>query len=365
MEKPDLAAIRTEIDKLDAELAALLEQRMVLVSQIADYKRHAQIQITDRSREQKVIENVLSHVQNKAFASCIQHQFEAIMAESRKFQNQVIDVKPAPKPALKFGLLGETLKHSLSPVIHTIIFEMLDLQAEYNLVEVSKNDLPGFWSQLRDQNYSGINVTIPYKTDAMRQVDSLSQEALRVGAVNTILTGIEMKGHNTDYKGFGMALDYYGASPSGKRCACLGTGGSARAVVSWLEDAGASQIVLVSRDPESATLKFPELMTVSLDQFMAEGYDLIVNTTPVGMYPNTGGSPLSREQLQGCGFVFDLIYNPAETVLLSYARDLSIGHANGLYMLVAQAVLAEEIWLNTKLSSDFTTAVFKELIKRI
>ncbi|MCX7774318.1 MAG: hypothetical protein N2376_14545, partial [Clostridia bacterium] len=179
--------------------------------------------------------------------------------------------------------------------------------------------------------------------------------------VNTIAVGEKTVGYNTDYHGFGLTLEFEGFNPSDKTCAVLGSGGSSRAVVSYLEDKGAKSISIVSRDPDSAAMKYPGLLCVSIDRFEAKDFDLVVNTTPVGMSPKAGFSPITKSQLNGAGFVMDLIYNPSETLLLKYARELDIPCLNGLYMLVAQAVMAEQIWNQKQYDRQLIHEIFEEL----
>ena len=131
--------------------------------------------------------------------------------------------------------------------------------------------------------------------------------------------------------------------------------------MAYLEDHGASGITIVSRDPDSANLKFPGLSCMDIASFHAMDYDLLINTTPVGMYPDIKKSPLQKEQLKGVGFVMDLIYNPIKTVLLQYSEELGIPNANGLYMLVAQAFRSEEIWQGRTLDRSLITKAMDEM----
>lgn len=359
MDKKYLDTIREEIDSLDRQLSELLQKRLDLVSRVAEYKRQSQTEVLDEAREQRVLDNVLSVVKNPDYNDSIRATFESIMAHSRDYQKKRLsEDNGLPK---RYVLIGEHLSHSLSPVIHELFFKKAELKASYDLLEVPQNELPAILARLKKESYSGVNVTIPYKTEIMRTLDSLSDEALRVGAVNTIKLGDSWVGYNTDYYGFGRALDYYGVSLDGKACAVLGSGGSSRAIVSWLEDHGVSHIAIVTRDTDAASLKYPGLQSIALGEFSAQGYDLVVNTTPVGMFPKVDSSPLSKEQLEGAGFVMDLIYNPDETLLLYFARELGIPNANGLYMLVAQGICAQEIWQGTAYNQEMFNSIFEAM----
>ena len=357
MDKNYLDQIRKEIDDLDRELAGLLEKRMDLVSMISDYKMRSNIGVLDTSREAKVLENVLSAVENNDYHKSIKAVFESIMAESKEYQKKRIKQKSEKH----YALIGKKLSHSISPQIHDLFFRKTNINGSYELYEAKEDEIPVLLDKLMDLGFSGANVTIPYKTDIMNYLDSVSEIARTIGAVNTIELGENKRGHNTDYFGFGKALQHCGFDPKNKKCAVLGSGGASRAVISYLEDHGAADIMIVSRNPDGITFKYPGLRGVSLYSFTAGGIDMIVNTTPVGMYPEPGKSPLSKDQLIGASFVIDLIYNPVETLLLTYARELGIPCDNGLYMLVAQAVSAQEIWQGRKFGDDLVSDIYDEI----
>jgi shikimate dehydrogenase len=357
MDKNNLDQIRKEIDTLDRELSCLLEKRMDLVSMVSDYKRKNNIEVLDSSREARVIENVLSTVNNADYRESIKAVFESIMAESKAYQRK----RMKSQSGKRFVLIGKKLSHSISPQIHDLFFKKTNIIGSYELYETEEAELPVLLRKLEDQGFCGANVTIPYKTDIMNYLDSISDIARTIGAVNTIELGGTKRGHNTDYFGFGKALEHCGFDPKNKKCAVLGSGGASRAVISYLEDHGAADILIVSRDPEGVTFKFPGLRSVSLDSFSARGIDVIVNTTPVGMYPEPGRSPLRKDQLVGASFVIDLIYNPMETLLITYARELGIPCDNGLYMLVAQAVSAQEIWQGRKFGDELVIEIYNDI----
>lgn len=266
-----------------------------------------------------------------------------------------------------FGLLGAKLGHSLSPQIHQMIFEELGIQADYKLIELPaealKTELP-----LLAQTYTGVNVTIPHKIEVMPYLDDIAGEAAAIGAVNTISfkNGVS-RGYNTDWLGFGMMLEYYGIEAHGKRAAVLGIGGASRAVVQYLAKRGAKEILLVSRKPQAIPAEVVQICggiktrCLSYAQLAAESGDIIINCTPVGMYPKTGVSPVGAEIIQNFGAAVDLIYNPAETEFLRLARSLSKPAVNGLLMLAAQAVAAQEIWQERTLGTDLAVKIMQRL----
>ena len=229
-----------------------------------------------------------------------------------------------------FGLLGEKLAHSFSPAIHSYLGDYA-----YTLFEVNPAELGKFMDA---REFDGINVTIPYKLAVIPYCASLSDEARATGSVNTIIKDARgaLHGHNTDCHGFCEMLERGGIDPRGKKALVLGSGGSARSVRSALAGLGAREIVTVSRGGEN------NYNNIELHY----DADIIVNTTPVGMYPDNGRSPLSLAGFAKLGGVADLIYNPMRTKLLFEAERLNINSVNGLPMLTAQAEKACGLFLN-------------------
>jgi len=237
----------------------------------------------------------------------------------------------------RFGLLGKTLSHSYSPLIHG---ELGDY--EYSLFEKKPEELREF---LLHDKFDGINVTIPYKTSVIPYCTRLSEQASAIGSVNTItrLPGGALYGDNTDYFGFFYLLKKAGVEPASGKSIILGSGGSSRTVLSVLRDLGATEVVVVSRTgPDNYQ---------NIDKH--KDAVLIVNTTPVGMYPNNGISPpIDLKIFYKCRTVIDLIYNPSRTKLLQQAEKLGISNASGLSMLVAQAKRASELFTRTHIPDD-------------
>lgn len=261
-----------------------------------------------------------------------------------------------------YGLIGEKLSHSYSPQIHRAFFEITGIQAEYRLFELKKNDLPAFLQQAMQEGFKGLNVTIPYKTEVIALMEKISPEAAKIKAVNTILLKNSLIGYNTDYYGIDYTLRKNRVMPKGKKALITGTGGAAKAVSAYLLDSGVSGLYIAGRNPEIAKKEYPLAKSIGYDEIESYGpFDLIINTTPVGMYPNTGESPLAPEQLKGAGFLFDLIYNPAQTELMKIADKMNIPSVNGLYMLAAQAVKAQEIWNRKDYGLELVDAILKRI----
>lgn len=227
---------------------------------------------------------------------------------------------------LRLGLIGEKLGHSFSPAIHAKLGT-----PQYGLFELRPEELGAF---LEGDNFDGANVTIPYKKAVMPYCAELTDQAKRIGSVNTLVRRVDgtLLGHNTDYDGFLYMLRSAGAEVAGKKCLILGTGGASLTVHTVLQDLGAREIVYISRTGENNYQ--------NLDRHADAR--IIVNATPVGMYPKTGVAPVDLAMFPDCEGVFDLIYNPARTQLLLDAEKQGIPCANGLGMLVAQAKAASE-----------------------
>lgn len=221
----------------------------------------------------------------------------------------------------KCGLLGEKLSHSFSPRIHSCLGDYT-----YDLFEKDKDEVEAF---MQNKPFDGINVTIPYKKTVVPFMNELSDSARRLGSVNTVVKREDgtLFGHNTDYFGFSYMVEKSGIMPKGKKVLVLGSGGASVTVCAVLRDMGAGEVIVISR---SGADNYENISR-------HRDAEVIVNTTPVGMYPHPGASPIVLSDFKKCEGVLDLIYNPYKTALLLEAEKLGIPHANGLTMLVAQA----------------------------
>lgn len=233
------------------------------------------------------------------------------------------------KEKIRCGLIGERLSHSFSPQIHK---ELSDYS--YDLFEIPEDAVGDF---LGSDRFDAINVTIPYKKTVMPYLDEISDEAKRIGSVNTITrTEKGLRGHNTDYYGFSYMVRKSGIAIKDKKVLILGTGGASLTANTVCADMGAESITHVSRTGE---VNYENVYTLRADT------EVIVNCTPVGMYPKNSISPVELDRFKSCIGVVDMIYNPAKTQLLLDAERLNIPFVNGLSMLVAQAKRACELFL--------------------
>ncbi|KZL89369.1 shikimate dehydrogenase [Clostridium magnum] len=265
-----------------------------------------------------------------------------------------------------YGLIGEKLGHSLSPEIHNLIFKNINSKGLYNLLEIKREDLENAIWGLKALGCKGANVTIPYKIQVMQYLDSISEEAGKIGAVNTISfnNGV-LTGYNTDYHGFGAALKRKQIDINNKKAVILGCGGASKAVVQYLIDNRINDIIYVSRDPQNTAKDTKNLKVISYDDIETlTNQDIIINCTPCGMYPSIEYCPVKENILSKFSVAIDLIYNPQETLFLKQSRELGLKTENGLYMLVAQAVAAQEIWQNIKINEESIDEIYLELKNR-
>ncbi len=232
-----------------------------------------------------------------------------------------------------FGLLGRKLGHSLSPEIHALLCDY-----KYDLYPTEPEKLDEFFAS---KALTGYNVTIPYKVEAFNRCATLSETAKKAGSVNTVTRNADgtLHGDNTDYFGFSYMAEKVGCDFKDKKVLILGSGGASLTVQLVASDMGAKEIIVVSRTGENNY----ENISRHYDA------DIIVNTTPVGMYPNNGERLIELDKFTRCRKVLDLIYNPARTPLLLDAEKLGIDCINGLYMLVAQALRAAESFIKKEI----------------
>jgi len=246
------------------------------------------------------------------------------------------------------AVIGEPVRHSLSPVLHNAAFAALGLDWAYVAFEVDRGTAADAVLGARALGINGLSVTMPHKEDVARAVDRLSATAERLGAVNTVVrVGAVLAGESTDGQGFLDALRAdQGFEPSGRRCLVMGTGGAARAVILALVDAGAADVRVAGRTPDrvhaAVALSGRPARAGSLAD--AGDADLVVNATPVGMAGHPEGPPLDVQLLGPGQVVVDLVYHPPVTPLVAGARERGAVAVGGLGMLVHQAAHAFRLW---------------------
>ncbi|MBE6581996.1 MAG: shikimate dehydrogenase [Ruminococcaceae bacterium] len=251
---------------------------------------------------------------------------------------------------MKYGLIGEKLTHSFSPEIHKKLGDY-----PYELVELNKEQIGAF---MTEKDFSAINVTIPYKKEVIPYLDEISDEAKKIGAVNTVVNrNGKLYGYNTDYIGMSRLIMRVtdGKKLSGK-VLILGTGGTAVTAKVVAHDLGADEIITVSRTKTDETVTYTEAIELHTDA------SFIINCTPVGMYPNDFESPIDLTPFTQLSGVIDAIYNPLRTPLIRQAKKLCIPAEGGLYMLVSQAVAAYGYFFDTEAPTELCDRIYNEVL---
>jgi shikimate dehydrogenase len=250
---------------------------------------------------------------------------------------------------MRCGLIGEKLTHSYSAQIHNLLGNY-----SYELFSLPPRELEPFIAR---KDFDGLNVTIPYKKSVMPLCDILDDSVTKIGSVNTIVRDKDglLHGYNTDYAGFRFMSRRAGINFGGKKVLVLGSGGTSLTASAAAADEGAREVITVSR---TGNVNYSNLAS-------HRDCEIIINTTPVGMYPDNGKSLIDLKDFHGCIGVLDAIYNPLSTRLILQAKELGIPHSNGLPMLVAQAKYASELFTGDDISDGRIEDILDGLIHSI
>ena len=249
----------------------------------------------------------------------------------------------------QYGCIGKKLTHSFSKEIHARLADYA-----YDLIELTEEEIAPFFEQ---KAFAAINVTIPYKQTVIPYLNWVSPIASRIGAVNTIVNKDgKLYGYNTDYYGMKALLERVGINLTGKKVLILGTGGTSKTARVLAADLGASQVLIVSRRKTDKYINYDEALRNHSD------VQVILNTTPVGMYPNCDDTPIDLACFPLLEGIIDAVYNPLRTNLILDAQQRGIQAEGGLYMLVMQAVVAVEHFLDTSIPKETADRVFAEIL---
>ena len=249
---------------------------------------------------------------------------------------------------MEYGCIGKKLPHSFSKIIHEKIGDY-----SYKLVELTEEELPKF---MEKRDFKAINVTIPYKEAVMPYLYEMSDTAKSIGAVNTVVNRDgRLYGYNTDFYGMTALIKKNGIDFNGKKVAVLGTGGTSKTANAVAKSLGATSVIKVSRNKTDSTVTYDELYSEHTD------IDIIINTTPVGMFPQIYASPVDLSRFSSLSGVIDAVYNPLETKLISDAKKQVIPAESGLYMLVGQAIKAYEIFMGKTASDNLLDNIFNDV----
>ena len=252
---------------------------------------------------------------------------------------------------MRYGLIGEHLGHSFSREIHERIADY-----KYEIHEIAPDALGDF---LSNPTFEGINITIPYKEKAIPYLYFVSDNAKKIGAVNTVRNeNGKLYGYNTDYMGMRALILRNKIDLKDKKALILGCGGTAKTGYAVLSDLGVRQIVRVGREGEGADVLYKDVLNEHSDA------EFILNTTPVGMYPKNEGKIIDVNDFPKLEGLIDVVYNPLRTNIVLDARKKGIKAESGLYMLVSQAIYASEIFTGNKISEELCTATFNEILSQ-
>lgn len=251
---------------------------------------------------------------------------------------------------MDFGLIGEKLGHSYSKEIHEKIADY-----SYELKEIPRDEIDSF---MKAADFKAINVTIPYKQTVIPYLDSISDMAKEIGAVNVVVNeGGKLSGDNTDFAGICALIKHAGVEPKGKKVLVLGTGGTSKTAACAAKALGAADVIKVSRSGKDGAVTYEEAYETH------KGAQVIINTTPCGMYPNTEGVPIDIDGFKDLEGVIDVIYNPLQTNLVKAAKAKGLPAEGGLYMLVAQAVYASGLFLKKEADTESIDRIYEEMLK--
>jgi shikimate dehydrogenase len=278
-------------------------------------------------------------------------------------------------PKKTYCVIGDPIGHSLSPQIHNFVFKNLNLLLDYEKIQVTPDNLAEFVQETRRIGRPGFNITIPHKELIIPHLDEVDPLAKRVGAVNTVLNREgRLIGFNSDIYGCKTALERNNWTPKGL-VILIGAGGAARAVIEALASLGTNRLILfdlIKQRTEKLkndfqTVHSMDIQVGSLDNDDLEAniknVDLLINATPVGMWPNIDRIPIPQPELIPSGStVFDLVPKPLDTLLLKSVRTKGAKTIPGLSMLIAQALAADEIWLNKRIPENIFDKVWKHLL---
>ena len=251
---------------------------------------------------------------------------------------------------MKYGLIGEKLSHSFSKEIHESLGGY-----EYEIVEIPRDGLDAF---MKKHDFTAINVTIPYKEEVIPYLDFVSDRAREIGAVNTIVNkGGKLFGYNTDFSGMTDLINSAGIEISGKKVLIAGTGGTSKTSYAVVRALGAREIYKLSRSEKEGAITYGEAYEKHSDA------EIIINTTPSGMFPNIDGLPIDPGRFPRLCGAIDAIYNPLRTKFIQKAESMGAAATGGLYMLVAQGVRASEIFLGKNYPEGATDKIYNEILK--
>lgn len=251
---------------------------------------------------------------------------------------------------MRYGLIGEKLGHSFSKDIHERIADYT-----FDLIPLSKEEFKTF---MEKKEFTALNVTIPYKKDVIPYLDEMDEHAKAIGAVNTIVNRDgKLKGYNTDFTGFLYMVKKHNVHMEGKKVLIIGNGGASAAIQAVVQHESAGSMVIVDVVPGNGAISYDEMFSSHLDA------EIIINTSPIGMYPRIGNAPIDISMFHKCEAVLDVIYNPILTRLCFEAQEMDIKRVNGLEMLIAQAKQSVEFFLDKSIDDQIIDDIYQDMLR--
>lgn len=255
----------------------------------------------------------------------------------------------------RFAVIGDPIAHTLSPNLHQEVYRQLELDASFEQIHVTPNSLDSF---INSNKLDGFNVTIPHKLSIIPFLKGLDEAAKTIGAVNCVHNG---KGYNTDWIGFLKAMELNGVDLNGKDCTILGAGGAARAISYGLVQADVNSILISNRTQTKADQLLDWINSIFPTNFQSKNSDIIINCTPLGMWPDTESMP--EVEIQNGQILADTIYNPLETAWLKAGKTKGAKTIDGLDMFIAQGLASADIWFGEKISEKIKLEDIKKVLK--
>jgi len=255
----------------------------------------------------------------------------------------------------RFAVIGDPIAHTLSPNLHQEVYRQLELDASFEQIHVTPNSLDSF---INSNKLDGFNVTIPHKLSIIPFLKGLDEAAKTIGAVNCVHNG---KGYNTDWIGFLKAMEFNGVDLNGKDCTILGAGGAARAIAYGLVQADVNSILISNRTQTKADQLLDWINSIFPTNFQSKNSDIIINCTPLGMWPDTESMP--EVEIQNGQILADTIYNPLETAWLKAGKTKGAKTIDGLDMFIAQGLASADIWFGEKISEKIKLEDIKKVLK--
>ena len=251
---------------------------------------------------------------------------------------------------MRYGLIGEKLGHSFSKDIHERIADYT-----FDLIPLSKEEFKTF---MEKKEFTALNVTIPYKKDVIPYLDEMDEHAKAIGAVNTIVNeNGRLKGYNTDFTGFLYMVKKHNVHMEGKKVLIIGNGGASAAIQAVVQHESAGSMVIIDVVPGNGAISYDEMFSSHLDA------EIIINTSPIGMYPRIGNAPIDISMFHKCEAVLDVIYNPILTRLCFEAQEMDIKRVNGLEMLIAQAKQSVEFFLDKSIDDQIIDDIYQDMLR--